>query len=237
MKFHKGANAVESVKTLVLFDIDGTLLDARGEGRAGFYDALSQLFPEQPFPLLDLAGRTDYGAWSELVSRLPKPEEAPSFEEFAACYAPLLEARLKRRPPQEIPGGRDFFREVARQEDWIPCLVTGNFFHGARIKMEALGLWDVFLAAGGLGAWGDQHVTKVGLSEVLLSQWQRRFGEPVRAVFLGDTDADVACAASAGLPCVILGSKKPLGGVAYWRDFTDSQASLASLLALARGPE
>lgn len=222
------------VKTLVLFDIDGTLLDARGEGRAGFYDALGQLFPGQSFPLLDLAGRTDYGAWSELVSHLPRPEEAPSFDVFAACYAPLLEARLKRRPPQEIPGGLDFFREVARQEHWIPALVTGNFFHGARIKMEAVGLWKVFLEAGGLGAWGDQYTTKVGLSEVLLSQWQKRFGEPVRAVFLGDTDADISCAASAGVPCVVVGGKKPLGGVAYWRDFTDPQASLAALAALAK---
>lgn len=225
-----------SVKTLVLFDIDGTLLDARGEGRAGFYDALGRLFPGQQFPVLELAGRTDYGAWSELVSHLPQSEDAPSFEEFAACYAPLLEARLKRRPPREIPGSWDFFRAVARQGDWIPCLVTGNLFHGARIKMESVGLWETFLDAGGLGAWGDRHVTKVGLSEVLLSQWRQRFGEPVRAVFLGDTDADISCAASAGLPCVVVGGKKPLGGAAYWRDFTDPQASLESLLALARIP-
>jgi len=225
---------VDSVKTLVLFDIDGTLLDARGEGRAGFYEALELLFPDQQFPLLDLAGRTDFGAWSELVSHLPHPEEAPSFEAFTACYAPLLEARLRRRPPEEISGGFDFFREVARQEHWIPTLVTGNFFHGARIKMEAVGLWEIFLEAGGFGAWGDRHTTKVGLSEVLLSQWRSRFDEPVRAVFLGDTDADIACAASAGIPCVVVGGGTPKGGAAYWQNFSDPQASLTSLAEFAK---
>jgi phosphoglycolate phosphatase-like HAD superfamily hydrolase len=221
------------VKTLVLFDIDGTLLDAQGEGRASFYEALNAFFPHRRFPLLNLAGRTDFGAWSELVAS-ESPEASSSFEAFAACYAPLLAARLKRRPPREIPGGKNFFRSVAQQEGWIPCLVTGNLYHGARIKMEAMGLWDVFLAAGGLGTWGDRHATKVGLCEELLSRWRQDQDGDVRAVFLGDTEADVLCAASAGIPCVLVGDRDLDGASARWRDFEDSRANLASLAELAK---
>ena len=50
-------------ETLVLFDIDGTLLDTRGAGLTALTQAFARSFPEQAadMPELDLAGATDAG--------------------------------------------------------------------------------------------------------------------------------------------------------------------------------
>ncbi len=221
------------MKTLVLFDIDGTILSARGEGRASYYETLEELFPGVSFPHLDLAGRTDFGVWRELVGAHP----GTSFSAFAAPYARRLEARLGVRPPVPVPGAYELFRAVAAHPEAVPCLVTGNIREGARLKMAAAGLWDAFERRGGWGVWGDRHLTKTGLTEALLRSWWEQNGGRARAVFLGDTAADLACAASSGVPCAAVGrhagTLTASGAVAGWHDFTDPEAGLEAVLGLA----
>jgi len=215
------------MKTLVLLDIDGTLLDAQGEGKQGFYEVLERLFPGVAFPEIDMAGRTDLGIWEQLLSHLPSPPLAPGFARFAQEYGAVLESRLKANPPREIPGAIDFLASLDRHADLVPCLVTGNFRDGARHKLDALGCWELFETAGGWGTWGDQVTTKKVLAKRLLESWWQRHPGPVRAVFLGDTLADLECATHAGVPCVVVNGNRPApefaaaGAVAVWRDFLE----------------
>ena len=58
-----------ALKALLLFDIDGTLVDTEGAGLRSLEEGLYNAFPDRagtPFPPLDLGGATDGGVMSFL---------------------------------------------------------------------------------------------------------------------------------------------------------------------------
>lgn len=226
------------MRTLLLFDIDGTLLDAAGAGRTAFYLALRHLFPDRRFPEISMAGRTDHGLWHEFTAG----EER--FETFLELYGAHLQEQLSLSLPRQIPGAQALLEEIARHPDLVPCLVTGNIREGARHKLEALGWWQHFENAGGWGTWGDDMPTKLTLASRLLEAWSARHpGEPFRALFLGDTMADLEAARHARIPCLVINGNLPepefraAGACEVWNDF-DGEASrlVARLRALASAP-
>ncbi len=188
---------------LVLWDIDGTLLEGAGEGKRAFYAALERLFPGRAWPDVDMAGRTDFGIWTELVNAA-EISDVHSFADFAAVYAPLMEEFFARRPPVPLPGALEICRELEAREGFRNGLVTGNYFEGTRVKLRALGAWDLFDREGGpVGGYGDHVPDKGPLAQDALREWARRFpGRPARAVVVGDTPEDVRCAKVAGIACL-----------------------------------
>lgn len=220
------------MRTLLLFDIDGTLLDAAGAGRTAFYRALEALFPSRSFPEISMAGRTDHGLWQQFTG-----EESEGFETFLDHYGKLLKEQLSTTLPREIPGAHALLEEVLKHEDLIPCLVTGNIREGARHKLEALGWWSHFESAGGWGTWGHDVPTKETLATRLLQEWTTHHpGEAYQALFLGDTLADLEAAQHADIPCLIVNGNRPesefleAGAYAVWSDFNAEASMLVTKL-------
>lgn len=224
---------------LVLLDIDGTLLDAAGQGRGAFHDALEQLFPGVEFPRLSMAGRTDKGLWIQLSGLVPEGE-VPSFEDFVGIYAPLLENRLSTNPPRVLPGAKDLLDSLELESDFQPGIATGNVVEGTRAKLHHCGLWATFERTGVAPvAFGDADADKGPLARKALGSW----GRPARAVMVGDTPEDIRCAHQADIPClavatggysaeVLLGH----GADAVLADLSDTAEVLRELRRLARIP-
>lgn len=189
--------------TLVLWDIDGTLLDGHGEGKRAFYATLDRLFPGCVFPGIDMAGRTDFGIWNELVGAAGITE-LPAFSVFGELYAKVLEEFLTANPPRLLAGAGELLRAVDAHPGFHNGLVTGNFFQGTRVKLQALGVWDLFTLDGPpVGGYGDHVPDKGPLAREALDNWNSRyFGRKVKAVVVGDTPEDVRCAKVAGIGCL-----------------------------------
>lgn len=225
---------------LVLLDIDGTLLDAVGQGRSAFHDALEELFPGREFPRLSMAGRTDRGLWNQL-SALTGDEVPPAFEVFVARYAAILDRRLQANPPRVLPGAAALLEAIERASDLHPGLVTGNVIEGTRSKLRHCGLWDVFERADGVAsAYGDIAFDKGPLARIALDAW----GSSVPAILIGDTPEDVRCAHVAGIPClavatggfsaeVLLGH----GADLVVPDLSDTESLLREIRRFARIPD
>jgi len=188
---------------LVLWDIDGTLLESAGEGKRAFYAALDRLFPARNWPDVDMAGRTDFGIWSEFLAAA-EISDPPPFAVFAAVYAPIMEEYFGRRPPTALDGAVEVCRHLDAHPRLHNGLVTGNYFEGTRVKLQALGLWKLFSRDGlPVGGYGDHVPDKGPLAREALDEWKRRFpGQPVRTVVVGDTPEDVRCAKVAGVACL-----------------------------------
>lgn len=188
---------------LVLWDIDGTLLESAGEGKRAFYAALDRLFPGRDWPDVDMAGRTDYGIWRELLAAA-SIADPPAFRDFAAVYAPIMEEYFGRRPPTPLAGAMEACRALDAHPRFHNGLVTGNYFEGTRVKLRALGAWDLFARDGDpVGGYGDHVPDKGPLAREALDSWDRRFpGRGARAVVVGDTPEDVRCAKVAGVACL-----------------------------------
>lgn len=184
------------MKVLVLLDLDGTLLSARGEGREAYMEGLRSVLPGREFPLLHMAGRTDFGLWRELTEL----GEGEPWERFRRDYPEFLRRRLRMRPPLVLPGALELCRSLVADPRFQPGVVTGNIEEGSRIKLETAGLarW----LEGTPGAWGDAVLDKSLQAVVAAREFRDRSVEPFRTVVVGDTAADLSCARGAGAGCL-----------------------------------
>lgn len=191
---------------LVLWDIDGTLVDTAGQGRAAFTHAFEAILGEPPW--LDdvpMAGRTDHAISLDLLTRhgVPEPEKLlpRMFEELAVA---LLQRReLMAAHGRAHPGVREALTEVANLPGALQSLLTGNIQPNARTKLAAFGL-DPLLDLE-IGGYGSEHGTRSELVGVAHRKTLAKHGVQIPAddtVLVGDTPLDVDAARAAGASVV-----------------------------------
>lgn len=189
---------------LVLFDIDGTLVDSGKQPRRAFAEALEEVYGEagdiynhefsgktDPRIMLDLlteAGRTR----DEVLAWLPAARDA---------YLDRLEVYLERDRMRLLPGLPALLDALAARDDIMLGLLTGNFERGAKIKLSRFGIDGYFK----FGSYGDDQFDRNDLPPVALERAHallgRRF-DAADAVIVGDSLLDIACAQAHGLKCL-----------------------------------
>ena len=188
---------------LVLFDIDGTLLNSGGRGRAAMIASASALFGRPDlFDELSFAGAVDSGIVARAMYSAGIAPTPRRMGRMRATYARRLRRDLYANPGALCPGVPQVV-EATRRSAKVG-LLTGNWPEGARIKLAAHGIGDDF--AGCVGAYGDDAVDRNLLVPFAVRRARRRWGEIRRVVVIGDTPADVACARAGA---VSMGSAGP----------------------------
>ena len=182
---------------LVLWDIDGTLVDTAGHGRHAFQEAFEAVMGRQPEPV-EFAGRTDHQIALAMLDR--DREALPRLlEELAAA----LEARKEamRRDGHAYPGVPETLAALHGRDGVVQSLLTGNIEPNAALKVGAFGLerWLDF----DVGAYGsDPHEERSELVAVARERVRAKYAEPTSAVLVGDTPHDVQAAREAGARAV-----------------------------------
>jgi phosphoglycolate phosphatase len=182
---------------LVLWDIDGTLVDTAGHGRHAFQEAFEAVVGRPP-GRVEFAGRTDHEIALAMLEgereRLPR---------LLAELAAALEARKEamRREGHAYPGVPETLAELHARDGVVQSLLTGNIEANAALKVGAFGLerWLDFE----VGAYGsDPHEERSELVAVARERAAAKYGEPAAAVLIGDTPLDVRAAQDAGARAV-----------------------------------
>ena len=191
---------------LVLFDIDGTLLNSGGMGRAAMQRALGLVFGSPGNPSYRYDGKTD-----KQIVRDVMRMEGHSDDHIDSRMTKLIDlyldglregaksGKFNVRPLQGVPEILDALDE---RDDVILGLLTGNVEPGARIKLTAAGINpDRFK----INAFGSDHEHRPELPAIA----QRRAGETLgldiagdRVVVIGDTPADIECGRSLGAKAI-----------------------------------
>lgn len=186
--------------TIVLFDIDGTLIRTGRAGSRAMNLAFEDLFGiPGAFDRIPMAGRTDRGILEEGASRAGVDLSNGNLLRFRERYfARLLEALPQPAAAKGIlPGVEALLTTLVIRGDVFPALLTGNCEEGARIKLQYFDLWKYFRC----GAFGDDVTDRNRLFAVAMER-AAACGAPAvdpRDVFVvGDTALDVACARAAG---------------------------------------
>ena len=187
---------------LILFDIDGTLLECGPQIRPIFVNSLVEVFGRiVNMDRYDLSGRTDPRIALDLLTEagLAEQEILARLPEVRAKYATRLERELDRQCMRLLPGVSETLESLARRKDVVLGLVTGNWEPGARTKLSRFDLNRFF----DFGAFGCDGVERSDLPPVALERAElmtgRRF-RPEEALIVGDTIHDVTCAKAHGIP-------------------------------------
>ena len=195
------AKSRTSVSTLILFDIDGTLVLTGGAGGRAMSRAFEEVFAvPNAFEGMPMAGRTDAWILTDAAAAYGIPQDSPDLTRFPEAYLRYLAIELDKPGVSRkglMPGVRELLDALAPRDDVYLALLTGNYEAGARLKLEYFDLWRYFPC----GAFGDDAPHRNVLVPKALTRVEECGGLTVsaaNAVVIGDTPLDVGCAAFAG---------------------------------------
>lgn len=226
---------------LLLFDIDGTLLDTGGSGGAALLDAAEASLGacRENLPPLDLAGATDSGVIKKLFSDVGQPMDLERVQAYQQTYLDRLSTRLHHADFQGrlLPGVESLLNRLSAVSGFSIGLLTGNLRRGADIKLQRFQIAHHF-ADGGFGD-DAEHRNDIGPIAVrrMESTTQQRFS-PQEIIVIGDTPKDIACAHAMGARCLAVAtgrfditSLSPLNPWSLMADLSDTEKVLSLLNA------
>lgn len=173
---------------LVLWDVDHTLMATRGLGRELWAEAFKQVTGVTMREQADVTGSTERVILRETARLHDIDCDESLFPRFAEALGTLHVRRAAelRERGHALPGAAATLAAVAARG--VPqSVVTGNVRAAAEVKLAVFGL-DTYLNLDA-GAYAEDGE---GRPELLRAALRRAGVAPEKAVFLGDTPADVA---------------------------------------------
>ena len=195
--------------TLVLFDIDGTLMTTNGVSRGIIERVLRDMTGRDiQSDGVAFAGRTDPAILADMLTRAGFSADYIQTElpRILAGYADALESYLQPDHITVLPGVRELLEAVQTLPSLTMGLLTGNVEQTAFAKLRAGGLDAGF----SWGAFGSDHADRNQLPRIALQRAKDITGvdfAPDQTIIIGDTEHDIACARHAGawVICVCTG--------------------------------
>jgi len=192
---------------LFLFDVDGTLLTARGAGRRAVSRALQRVYGTTgAVETYDFRGKTDPQIALDLMrgAGLAEADVRARLGAFFDAYVAELETLLGAAASvQVLPGMADVVRALSAREDAVVGLLTGNIERGAHVKLRPTGLLPYFR----LGAYGSDDPDRRRLPAIACTRARALTGRNFpfeRVTIIGDTPLDIDCARACGARAVVV---------------------------------
>jgi phosphoglycolate phosphatase-like HAD superfamily hydrolase len=229
--------------TLLLFDIDGTLVST---GLAGG-DAMGRAFEEihgvaDAFAGIEMSGKTDPAILREAWEGAGIDLAERDLQAFHDSYVRHLQDTLEEsgRPRHLKPGLPDLLETIAARDDVVLGLLTGNFVTGAQLKLESFGILHYF-RIGAYGSDNEDRKALVPVARLRARQYCATYIAPQRVFVIGDTPRDIDCARAHDVQAVAVAT----GNYSFddlqthqpdlcFADLSDQQAVLESM---GLGPE
>ena len=188
--------------TVLLFDVDGTLVSTGGAGRL----AMAQAFEEvcgsaEALDDIDFGGMTDRSILRIGVERLGRRFDEDTFNAIVAVYVARLGATVAESTGYVVmPNVEETLEACAAEGAWMG-LGTGNVRRGAQIKLEPAGLHRHF-EFGGFGDDAEDRAELIGTAARRGAAKAGRALEECRVVIIGDTPRDIDAAHAIGATCL-----------------------------------
>jgi phosphoglycolate phosphatase-like HAD superfamily hydrolase len=184
---------------LVLFDIDGTLIQSGGAGEKAFAEVARTTF-KLPNGTKDLhfAGRTDLAILREMFERHGIATTPGNFETFFDAYVARLRTMITEISGRVLPGVEPWINALqSMAEPPMLGLLTGNIRRGAQIKLTHYKLWHYFQT----GGFSDDHENRCDIAAVARDRGSKLLNRKLSGdeiLIIGDTQHDITCGQSIG---------------------------------------
>lgn len=189
-------------RLLVLWDLDHTLIETRGVGRAIYERAFPAATGTPLTTLATISGRTELDIMAESL-RLNniEPTEEMVTQLAQALVRGYQDARDELRTVgRALPGVTDTLASLAHNPTVYQSVLTGNLRDVARIKLEVFNV-DHYLNLDA-GAYGDDDPERPNLVAIAQQRATERTGvmfDNDTTVLIGDTPQDVEAGLTAGV--------------------------------------
>ncbi len=189
--------------TLLIFDIDGTLVYSERRDSRCFAETYQSLF-RQPFPSIDWSEYphvTDttifHTVFERQFRRLPEPLE---LEQFQEAYVTLLQERRRQNPGHslEVPGSRRLMHRLRTEEHFVLGVATGGWRRPAHLKLQHVGITTDELPVEG----ADGKHSREEIINALLDQIHAERPDIERIIYIGDAVWDVATTRNLNMPFI-----------------------------------
>ena len=183
----------------VFFDMDGTLVENSKLMPAAFQQAFAAAGYEIDIQNWRGSGCTDYEVMDKYLADYPLREEEKEElkEQIAANVQQIVISRVRNSELKALPGAAELVRKLNRA-GIRPGLLTGNMEVIVGPKLESAGMSrsDFFY-----GGFGDHSPYRAETARRAIASAAAFFGreiDPTRALIIGDTPNDIACARAVG---------------------------------------
>ena len=187
--------------TILLFDLDGTLVSTGGAGRRAIERAFNVLFADrggsrEACGHFSFAGMTDRAIARAGLRALGIDPNEDAIARVLPRYVELLDTELAPATApglRVLPGVTELLDRAAARREVATGLGTGNVVAGAKKKLSVCGLWERFP----FGGFADDSEERPELILTGARRGAERLGAPLdrcRVVVIGDTPKDVAAA-------------------------------------------
>ncbi len=223
--------------SLILWDIDGTLVYMDNAGERALLLAIKKLYGRDlggKLPV-DLRGRTDTSIARDLLSFLEVPHSFEEESRFRRAYLENMPLTLPAGKARILAGIREALDAIRNHPNIHQALLTGNLREGAKLKLEYLGLWDYFE----FGAFADDSHLRDELGPFALSRAKEKLGidfPPERVYIIGDTPHDIACGKAIGAKTIAVATGSftvdqlaALNPTHVFKDLSDTKALLSAV--------
>lgn len=221
---------------LVIFDVDGTLVDSQTMISATMATAFAAVgvAPPPPAAVLGIIGLS----LPEAMRRLAPAADEPTVAALVAAYkAGFQAARSDPRHHEPLyPGARAFLDRLAARDDVVLGIATGKSRRGVRAILDLHGLDGRFATI----QTADDHPSKPHPAMILaaLAETGIAAGD---AVMIGDSSFDMVMARAAAAHALgvawgyqSVAQLEAAGAEAIIADYADADAAIARLLAGVR---
>lgn len=198
------------MKKIVLFDIDGTILNVESSlARSIFIDAFGELFGiDISKNIPSFHGKTDLQIIAD-IANLYSIDYNNETEQIWNNIFEKFEQRITKESITILPGAFELIEEINKAENFELGLVTGNFKKNAYYKLSLVGL-DEYFPFGGFGDDSSDR-NKLPLIAIERAKKSKIIDETYsisNSVIIGDTFRDIQAAKSNSLKSVAVATGK-----------------------------
>jgi phosphoglycolate phosphatase-like HAD superfamily hydrolase len=184
---------MKNEKTLILWDIDGTLMHCGADGTTALNETFRKLYGvEDAFSKAGIGHAMDAVILDRILesNRLDKS----GLELIKEEYIRILDSVLKRNPNKRIlPGIKELLEHIHKSECSFNALLTSNLRIGAETKLKSVGL-DAYFPVGGFGDdFGEKWDSALKGIQAAEEHYCEKF-EKENIYIIGDSIYDIKCA-------------------------------------------
>lgn len=182
---------VRAVSTLIIFDIDGTLIKEDKKAKYNYIRTIKDCYGIDPANSFQTYGKTDFQIFEEILLKHGITKSGIDFNKIEEKYVYYFAESLKKEKGALLPGVRGLLEHLSREENIRLAVETGNIERCARMKLTWHGLSRYFP----IGGFGTDAASRTEIIRNAIARAENEYKRKFKKVIVvGDTVSDIKAA-------------------------------------------